>query len=54
MKAWLRGWYETLRIMVFHRELYRSLRDESFDPDDFIMITEVPFTVWPDFSDGDE
>jgi hypothetical protein len=25
MIAWLRGWKETLNIMIFHRELYREL-----------------------------
>lgn len=36
--GWVRGWAETLRIMIFDRELYNQLK-EPFDPDDFEEVS---------------
>jgi hypothetical protein len=35
MLNWFRCWATTLRIMIFERDLYRSLR-EPIDMDDFV------------------
>ncbi len=38
MTSWAWGWIETLRIMIFDRELYRSLT-RDFNPDEFADVT---------------
>ena len=43
MSDWLRGWYETLHIMVFDRDTYRHLRDISLSLDDDFIEVEEPW-----------
>jgi hypothetical protein len=39
VRNYLHGWSETLRIMIFDRELYHRLR-EPIDLDDFGEVSE--------------
>jgi hypothetical protein len=40
LASWLRSWAVTLRIMIFERDLYRTVRDWQDEPggDEFVQV----------------